>query len=151
MSGRTLIVSNQGGHDMITFRVEDMTCGGCVRAIRAAVAALAPEALVAADVASRRVEIEGVVDGTAIERAIAGAGFNVVRAPEGPEVALEAGDLEAGMQTASAIGDDTLQRRQGGQVQPDGFTHGTSAQRVEWLRRGYESGDPAACDTFRAL
>jgi tRNA A37 threonylcarbamoyladenosine modification protein TsaB len=67
------------------------------------------------------------------------------------EVALEAGDLEAGMQTASAIGDDTLQRRQGGQVQPDGFTHGTSAQRVEWLRRGYESGDPAACDTFRAL
>jgi predicted metalloprotease len=55
------------------------------------------------------------------------------------------------MQTASAIGDDTLQRRQGGQVQPDGFTHGTSAQRVEWLRRGYESGDPAACDTFRAL
>ncbi len=67
------------------------------------------------------------------------------------EVALEAGDLEAGMQTASAIGDDTLQRRQGGQVQPDGFTHGTSAQRVEWLRQGYETGDPAACDTFRAL
>lgn len=67
------------------------------------------------------------------------------------EVALEAGDLEAGMQTASAIGDDTLQRRQGGQVQPEGFTHGTSAQRVEWLRRGYESGDPAACDTFQTL
>ncbi|HEY0103582.1 MAG TPA: neutral zinc metallopeptidase [Brevundimonas sp.] len=67
------------------------------------------------------------------------------------QVALEAGDIEAGMQTASAIGDDTLQRRQGGRVQPDGFTHGTSAQRVEWLRRGYQSGDPAACDTFRAL
>lgn len=67
------------------------------------------------------------------------------------EVALEAGDLEAGMQTASAIGDDTLQRRQGGQVQPEGFTHGSSAQRVEWLRRGYESGDPAACDTFQTL
>lgn len=67
------------------------------------------------------------------------------------EVALEAGDLEAGMQTASAIGDDTLQRRQGGQVQPEGFTHGSSAQRVEWLRRGYETGDPAACDTFQAL
>jgi len=64
------------------------------------------------------------------------------------EVALEPGDLEAGMQTASAIGDDTLQRRQGGSVQPDGFTHGSSAQRVEWLRRGYETGDPAACDTF---
>lgn len=67
------------------------------------------------------------------------------------EVALEAGDLEAGMQTASAIGDDTLQRRQGGRVQPDGFTHGSSAQRVEWLRRGYEAGDPAACDTFQTL
>ena len=67
------------------------------------------------------------------------------------EVALEAGDLEAGMQTASAIGDDTLQRRQGGSVQPDGFTHGSSAQRVEWLRRGYQSGDPASCDTFQAL
>ena len=67
------------------------------------------------------------------------------------EVALEAGDLEAGMQTASAIGDDTLQRRQGGQVQPESFTHGTSAQRVQWLRRGYESGDPAACNTFQAM
>lgn len=67
------------------------------------------------------------------------------------EVALEAGDLEAGMQTASAIGDDALQRRQGGRVQPEGFTHGTSAQRVEWLRRGYETGDPAACDTFQAM
>lgn len=67
---------------MITFRVEDMTCGGCVRAIRAAVAAVAPGALVTADLASRRVEIEGVVDGAAIERAIAGAGFNAVRAPE---------------------------------------------------------------------
>lgn len=44
-----------------------------------------------------------------------------------------------------------LQRRQGGQVQPEGFTHGSSAQRVEWLRRGYESGDPAACDTFQTL
>lgn len=67
------------------------------------------------------------------------------------EVALEAGDLEAGMQTASAIGDDTLQRRQGGQVRPDGFTHGSSAQRVEWLRRGYETGDAASCDTFRVM
>lgn len=67
------------------------------------------------------------------------------------EVALGAGDLEAGMQTAAAIGDDALQRRQGGQVRPESFTHGTSAQRVEWLRRGYETGDPAACDTFQGL
>ena len=72
-------------------------------------------------------------------------------AASGGEVALEPGDLEAGMKTASAIGDDTLQRRQGGQVQPEGFTHGSSAQRVEWLRRGYETGDPAACDTLAAL
>ena len=66
-------------------------------------------------------------------------------------MALEAGDLEEGLRTASAIGDDTLQRRQGGQVVPEGFTHGSSAQRMEWLRRGYQSGDPAACDTFSAL
>ena len=67
------------------------------------------------------------------------------------EVALTAGDLEEGLRTASAIGDDTLQRRQGGRVVPEGFTHGSSAQRQEWLRRGYQSGDPAACDTFAAL
>jgi hypothetical protein len=66
-------------------------------------------------------------------------------------VALEAGDLEEGLRTASAIGDDTLQRRQGGRVVPEGFTHGSSAQRTEWLRRGYQAGDPAACDTFSAL
>ena len=66
-------------------------------------------------------------------------------------VALEAGDLEEGLRTASAIGDDTLQRRQGGRVVPEGFTHGSSAQRMEWLRRGYQSRDPAACDTFSAL
>ena len=66
-------------------------------------------------------------------------------------VALEAGDLEEGMRTAAAIGDDTLQRRQGGRVVPEGFTHGSSAQRVEWLRRGYQSGDPAACDSFSGL
>ena len=67
------------------------------------------------------------------------------------QVALGSGDLEAGMQTAAAIGDDALQRRQGGQVRPESFTHGSSAQRVEWLRRGYQSGDPAVCDTFQAL
>jgi uncharacterized protein len=66
-------------------------------------------------------------------------------------VALEAGDLEEGLRTASAIGDDTMQRRQGGRIVPEGFTHGSSAQRSEWLRRGYESGDPATCDTFSGL
>lgn len=66
-------------------------------------------------------------------------------------VALESGDLEEGMKTANAIGDDTLQQRGGGRVSPEGFTHGTSAQRVEWLRRGYQSGDPAVCDTFSGV
>lgn len=72
-------------------------------------------------------------------------------AVSGGQVALEPGDLEEGMKTANAIGDDTLQRRGGGQVSPEGFTHGTSAQRVEWLQRGYQSGDPAVCDTFQGL
>jgi len=67
------------------------------------------------------------------------------------EVALDPGDLEEGLKTANAIGDDTLQRRSGGRVVPEGFTHGSSAQRVEWLRRGYDSGDPAVCDTFGAV
>ncbi|HYE44441.1 MAG TPA: neutral zinc metallopeptidase, partial [Caulobacter sp.] len=67
------------------------------------------------------------------------------------QVALEAGDLEEGMIAASAIGDDNLQRHGGGRVSPEGFTHGSSADRVRWLRQGYESGDPAACDTFSAL
>ncbi|MEH3099147.1 KPN_02809 family neutral zinc metallopeptidase [Sphingomonas adhaesiva] len=61
---------------------------------------------------------------------------------------LEPGDIEEGMRAAQAIGDDTLQRQSQGRVVPDSFTHGTSAQRQEWLRRGMESGDPAACDTF---
>ena len=69
----------------------------------------------------------------------------------GGEVAVEQGDLEEGLRTASAIGDDTLQRRSGGQVSPESFTHGTSAQRMEWLQRGYQTGDPAACDTFQGL
>lgn len=64
------------------------------------------------------------------------------------EVVVEQGDLEEGLKTASAIGDDTLQRRSGGKVNPDGFTHGSSAQRVEALRRGYQSGDPTACDSY---
>jgi uncharacterized protein len=69
-------------------------------------------------------------------------------AVSGGEVALEAGSLEEGMTAASAIGDDRLS---GGRASPESFTHGTSAQRMEWLRRGYDSGDPAACDTFAAL
>lgn len=72
-------------------------------------------------------------------------------AASGGQVALEPGDLEAGMKTAEAIGDDALQQRGGGRVSPESFTHGSSAQRVEWLQRGYQTGDPAACDTFAGL
>ncbi len=70
----------------------------------------------------------------------------------GGEVALQPGDLEAGLKTANAIGDDALQRRSGGRVTPENFTHGSSAERMEWLQRGYRSGDPGACDgTFAGL
>jgi hypothetical protein len=64
------------------------------------------------------------------------------------KVELEPGDVEAGLRAAAAIGDDRLQRMTTGHVVPDSFTHGTSAQRVEWFRRGLSSGDPNACDTF---
>lgn len=64
---------------------------------------------------------------------------------------LEAGDLEEALNTATAIGDDRLQRQSGGRVIPDSFTHGTSRQRLEWFRRGYDSGDPGQCDTFSVL
>lgn len=69
-------------------------------------------------------------------------------AASGGKVALESGDLEEGLKTANAIGDDRLQQRSTGRVTPENFTHGSSAQRVEWLQRGYRSGDPAQCDTF---
>lgn len=61
---------------------------------------------------------------------------------------LETGDLEEGLAAASAIGDDTLQKRARGYAVPESFTHGTSAQRVGWFRRGLESGSIEACDTF---
>lgn len=61
---------------------------------------------------------------------------------------LDPGDIEEGMRAAQAIGDDTLQKEAQGRVVPDSFTHGTSVQRQTWLRKGLESGDPAACDTF---
>jgi uncharacterized protein len=62
---------------------------------------------------------------------------------------LEPGDIEEGMTAANAIGDDTLQRQSQGTVVPDSFTHGTSEQRMTWLRRGLESGgDPTVCNTF---
>jgi predicted metalloprotease len=62
---------------------------------------------------------------------------------------IEPGDVDSALQTASAIGDDRLQRQSQGYVVPDAFTHGTSAQRSRWFTTGLKSGDVASCDTFR--
>jgi predicted metalloprotease len=63
---------------------------------------------------------------------------------------LEAGDVEAALAAATAIGDDTLQRQSQGTVVPDSFTHGSAAQRVRWFKKGIDSGAVAQCDTFKA-
>lgn len=62
---------------------------------------------------------------------------------------LESGDIEAGLNAASAIGDDRLQMQARGYVSPDSFTHGSSEQRVHWFKRGIASGDIKDCDTFK--
>ena len=61
---------------------------------------------------------------------------------------LEPGDVEEGLKAAQGIGDDTLQRASGRAVVPESFTHGSSAQRQQWLTRGLQTGDPAQCNTF---
>ena len=63
---------------------------------------------------------------------------------------LEPGDIEEALRAASSIGDDVLQRQAQGYVRPDGFTHGSAAQRTEWFKRGFVSGDLRQCDTFNA-
>jgi len=68
----------------------------------------------------------------------------------GGKVSLDPKDIEDGLRAAAAVGDDTLQKQSQGQVVPDSFTHGTSAQRMRWFRAGVRTGDPAACDTFKA-
>lgn len=62
---------------------------------------------------------------------------------------LEEGDVEEALRAASAIGDDTLQRKSTGTVRPDAFTHGTSQQRVEWFRKGLRTGEVRECNTFK--
>lgn len=64
---------------------------------------------------------------------------------------LEAGDIEEGLRAASAIGDDRIQRQTTGRVAPESFTHGSSEQRMFWLGRGLDTGNPDACDTFSEL
>lgn len=61
---------------------------------------------------------------------------------------LESGDIEEGLNAATAIGDDTLQKKSQGYVVPDSFTHGSSAQRAKWFKRGLDSGELSQCDTF---
>jgi predicted metalloprotease len=61
---------------------------------------------------------------------------------------VEAGDIDEALGAASAVGDDVLQKRSQGYVVPESFNHGTAAQRQTWFRRGFENGDPDACDTF---
>ncbi|OBU23452.1 metalloprotease [Photobacterium aquimaris] len=61
---------------------------------------------------------------------------------------LDEGDLEEGLNAASAVGDDRLQKMAGQAVQPDAFTHGSSKQRIAWFQKGFKSGDPRACNTF---
>ncbi|MGZ5819690.1 MAG: KPN_02809 family neutral zinc metallopeptidase, partial [Burkholderiaceae bacterium] len=63
---------------------------------------------------------------------------------------IESGDVEGALSAATAIGDDALQRQSRGYVVPDSFTHGTSAQRVRWFKRGIDNGDMDQCNTFKA-
>ena len=63
---------------------------------------------------------------------------------------LEAGDIEEGLNAASQIGDDMIQKRTQGHVVPDAFTHGSAAQRVRWIKEGFQAGDLQTCDTFNA-
>jgi predicted metalloprotease len=72
------------------------------------------------------------------------------RRAEAARQIIEPGDIEEALAAASAVGDDRLQRRSQGYVVPESFTHGSSAQRMRWFKRGLDSGALGACDTFAA-
>ena len=80
------------------------------------------------------------------------AGVWARHAPEasGGGIAITRADIEDGLGAAAAVGDDAIQEQSQGRVMPDSFTHGTSAQRMRWFGKGYDAGDPGACDTFAA-
>ena len=77
------------------------------------------------------------------------AGVWANQAVQRREIEINQGDVQSGLNAASAIGDDRLQQRGQGRVVPESFTHGSSAQRVEWFNRGLETGDMRQCDTFQ--
>ncbi|HEY0175342.1 MAG TPA: neutral zinc metallopeptidase, partial [Pedobacter sp.] len=66
------------------------------------------------------------------------------------DISLDSGDLEEALNAANAIGDDKLQKQAQGEVVPDAFTHGTSAQRVYWFKKGFDTGDISKGDTFKS-
>jgi len=76
------------------------------------------------------------------------AGVWATRAQKERGWRFEQGDVETAINAAAQIGDDTLQRKSRGTVVPESFTHGTSEQRISWLKKGLQTGDPNACDTF---
>lgn len=80
------------------------------------------------------------------------AGVWARHAPEasGGGIQISRADIEDGLGAAAAVGDDAIQEQSQGRVMPDSFTHGTSAQRMRWFGKGYDAGDPGACDTFTA-
>ena len=76
------------------------------------------------------------------------AGVWATRAQKERGWRFEEGDVETAVNAATQIGDDTLQRKSRGTIVPESFTHGSSDQRAGWLKKGLQTGDPNACDTF---